>query len=267
MIRPANGGHDSVTREWRDIIGEGLPMVHLEQAGCLHGPLPTGCIDDERGPMLDVPTPVVIRAADGPLSGARAAADQVLDPALRASEDRALLRAICDQDQQAFAEFFRRYERTCWTRARSLLVDGALADEVVQAVFLDVWRHAPRYEPARGPVSSWLSTLTHHKAVDAIRREAFHRRGRIGDETVLGQTAAPTSSPETQVVRRCEAERVRAAFRQLSTAQRETLFLAYFEHLTYREIAQRLGVPLGTVKSRGRLALLALRSLLQPDLA
>ena len=181
------------------------------------------------------------------------------------AEDQNLMRAICDRDRQAFAEFFRRYERRSWARARTMLLDEGLADEVVQVVFLDVWRHAQRYDPTRGAVSAWLATLTHHKAVDVVRREDNHRRARIGDDSLLAYTPDPACSAEVQATRREDGIRVRAAFRQLSDGQRETLFLAYFEHLTYREISQLLDLPLGTVKSRGRVGLTALRGLLQAD--
>lgn len=183
---------------------------------------------------------------------------------IRSAEDRAWMVEICDRDQVAFEHLFRRYERTCWKRARQILHDDGYADEVVQAVFVDVWRHAQRYDPARGAVSSWISRLTHHKAVDAVRREALHHRRRAGDDGLLLSTPCGGATPETAAQQHAEGARVRAALNKLSAPQRETLFLAYFEHRTYAEIAVLLDQPLGTVKSRGRLALVVLRGLLHP---
>lgn len=195
-----------------------------------------------------------------PVLEERAAVQTGSDPA---TEDIVLMAAIGERDRVAFAQLFGRYERICWVRACRIVRNGGFADDVVQAVFIDIWRHAQRYDPSRAAVSSWIARMTHHKAVDAVRREAMHQRRRAGDDTLLASAVCEEPSPETVAQRTVESQRVRAAFRELSDPQQKVLFLAYFEQCTYVEIARLLGEPLGTVKSRGRLGLVALRGLLQ----
>ncbi len=141
--------------------------------------------------------------------------------------------------------------------------DSALAEDVVQEAFVGAWRNAARYEQGRGSVKTWLLSIVHHRAIDATRR----RR----PTTVLPEAEGPTPAPLIvsdvwpEVAGRLDREAVLAALSTLSDVQREALELGYFGGLTQQEIATRTDTPLGTVKSRMRLGLLALRRALETD--
>jgi RNA polymerase sigma-70 factor (ECF subfamily) len=127
-----------------------------------------------------------------------------------------------------------------------VVVDPALAQDVVQDVFLAAWSNADRYDATRAEVSTYLLSLTHHKAVDVVRREESQRRRRA----VVEDAAPDASDPELEVWSVLERERVRGALEQLPVPQRQALELAYYGGYTQREIAGLLDVPLGTVKTR-----------------
>ena len=174
----------------------------------------------------------------------------------RAVEDAARVAAVADGDERALAELWARYRRPCLQVARRVLGSGRHTEDVVQLVFLDVWRHAGRFDPARASVASWLLAMAHNKAVDRVRYE----RPRT---TVSLALFGPHSDADQCLEQAAEtAERrdlVRRALRTLSEPQREILVLAYFGGYTYREIAALIATPLGTVKSRGRTGLIQLR--------
>jgi RNA polymerase sigma-70 factor (ECF subfamily) len=138
--------------------------------------------------------------------------------------------------------------------------DRASAEDVVQEAFLGAWRNAARYADARGSVKTWLLSIVHHRAIDAIRR----RRPTV--ELPDGAAPLPESLtlPDTwtEVERELDRETVIAALSSISEVQREAIELAYFSGLTQTEIAERTGVPLGTVKGRIRLGLVGLRAAL-----
>ena len=179
----------------------------------------------------------------------------------RAVDDAARVAAVADGDQQALAELWGRYRRPCLQVARRVLGSGRHTEDVVQLVFLDVWRHADRFDPARASVASWLLAMAHHKAVDRVRYE----RPRA---TVSLALSAPPADVDQCLEQAAEtAERrdlVRQALHRLSEPQRETLVLAYFGGYTYDEIAVLTHTPLGTVKTRGRAGLNRLRLSLAP---
>ena len=160
-------------------------------------------------------------------------------------------------DEAALAELYDRFGRIAFALAARVLRDRALAEDAVQDAFLGAWRTAAAFDPARGTVSTWLMTLVHRRAVDLVRRED-RRKTEPLDE-------APVASGETTDERaavREERRRVQAALVQLPLDQREALELAYYGGLTQSELAERLGVPLGTVKSRMFAGLAKLRDLL-----
>jgi RNA polymerase sigma factor (sigma-70 family) len=165
--------------------------------------------------------------------------------------DAALVRRIRAGERDAVDDLYERFRRPAFALARRILADDTLAEDVLQDVFLSVWRDPSAFDRARGGFASWLLALVHHKAVDAVRREESQRRRqtRAGDELVL---AAPTETHdvETEVWTRVVAERVRVALAVLPTAQREALTLAYYGGYTQREVAALTGAPLGTVKTR-----------------
>jgi RNA polymerase sigma-70 factor (ECF subfamily) len=165
--------------------------------------------------------------------------------------DVELVRRIRAGDRAAVEELYDRFRRPAFALARRILADDALAEDVLQEVFLSVWRDPAAFDRERGSFAAWLMAAVHHRAVDAVRREESQRRRRTraGDELTL---AAPTADRdvEEEAWRRILSERVRAALGMLPEAQREALVLAYYGGYTQREVAALTGAPLGTVKTR-----------------
>jgi RNA polymerase sigma factor (sigma-70 family) len=175
-------------------------------------------------------------------------------PARRPEDDSAdadLVRRVRSGDRDAVDDLYQRFRRPAFALARRILADDSLAEDVLQDVFVTVWRDPAAFDRARGTVASWLLAMVHHKAVDAVRREESHRRrqARAQDELVL---SAPTAARdvEDEAFSRVESEQVRVALRVLPSLQREALTLAYYGGYTQREVAALTGAPLGTVKTR-----------------
>jgi RNA polymerase sigma factor (sigma-70 family) len=170
--------------------------------------------------------------------------------------DEALLEAIAGADEAALAELYDRFGRLAYGVALRVLRDRALAEDAVQEAFLAVWRSAGSYRQERAKPSTWLLTLVHRRAVDLVRRED-RRRAEPLDEP---PEAPGGAVPEEADLRERRAA-VQAALRQLPDDQREALELAYYGGYTQSELAERLGVPLGTIKSRMFSGLTRLREL------
>lgn len=163
--------------------------------------------------------------------------------------DAALVRLVGDADGAALETLHRRYGRPCAALARRVLGDPLLSQDVVQEVFLAVWRAPERFDAERGAFASWLLAMTHHKAVDAVRREENLRKRRTSSEA-LESTPAPGPSVDDAAWISVRRTSVRAALQDLPPVQREALALAYFGGYTQREIAGLTSTPLGTVKTR-----------------
>lgn len=164
-------------------------------------------------------------------------------------DDRSLVSRVVGGDTGALEALYGRYGAPCYGLARRILADEQLAQDVVQEVFLVLWRDAGRFDAGRGSFSSWLLSMTHHKAVDAVRREENLRKRRTAAE-VLEEREAPQPGPDDAAWTSLRSERVRVALAELPHAQREALVLAYFGGYTQREIAGLTATPLGTVKTR-----------------
>ncbi|MCW2569108.1 MAG: sigK [Mycobacterium sp.] len=167
--------------------------------------------------------------------------------------DRELVTRLAARDGGALDLLYQRYGRPAYSLALRVTADSGFAEDVVQEVFLALWRDPSRYDPGRGGFASWLLSMTHHKAVDAVRREESLRRRRQAatDDTVamMDETGTgPGVDEEVWTVLR--GERVRKALRELPGPQREALTLAYFGGFTQREVASLTDTPLGTVKTR-----------------
>lgn len=182
--------------------------------------------------------------------------------------DVELVRRLGDADGRALSQLYQRFGRPCYSLARRICADEGLAEDVVQEVFLTLWRDPTRFDPSRGNFATWLLTLIHHKAVDAVRRESTIRR-RMVAAPEAGEDWSPNPVPgaDQAAMARVAASQVRAALHRLPAEQRQALALAYFGGHTQREIAVLTGVPLGTVKSRMFTAVQRLRSLLTDQLA
>ena len=178
----------------------------------------------------------------------------VTSPARRpddADRDADVMRRIRAGDRTALDDLFDRFRRPAFALARRILADDTMAEDVLQEVFLSVWRDPAAFDRAKGTVASWLLAVVHHKAVDAVRREESQRRRQAlaEDELALDAPTA-TRDVEDDVWSRMVAEQVRTALGALSDTQREALTLAYYGGYTQREVAALTGTPLGTVKTR-----------------
>ena len=169
--------------------------------------------------------------------------------AYRGLRDGELVELVAQKDGGALEALYERYGRPAYSLARRILTEETLAQDVVQEVFLSLWRDAHRFDAGRGTVATYLLSMTHHRAVDVVRREESLRRWRTSDEG-LELEADPKMRVEDQVLTSERRAEVRAALRELPDAQREAVALAYFGGYTQREVATLVGVPLGTVKTR-----------------
>jgi RNA polymerase sigma-70 factor (ECF subfamily) len=169
--------------------------------------------------------------------------------AYRGLRDGELVELVAQKDGGALEALYERYGRPAYSLARRILTEETLAQDVVQEVFLSLWRDARRFDAGRGTVATYLLSMTHHRAVDVVRREENLRRWRTSDEG-LELEADPKVRVEDEVLTSERRAEVRSALQELPAAQREALLLAYFGGYTQREVAALVGVPLGTVKTR-----------------
>jgi RNA polymerase sigma factor (sigma-70 family) len=170
--------------------------------------------------------------------------------------DHALVALTARGDRQAFGVLYDRYSEPAYSLALRVVRDRDLAADVVQNAFLAVWNGAGRFDPARGQPSHWILTVTHHKAVDLVRREE-RRRAETLDDGLDVPSEGPTVEEHAWIG--VTRDQVRAALRSLPDPYREVIELAYFAGFTQSELAERLALPIGTVKSRTFAAMNALR--------
>ena len=171
--------------------------------------------------------------------------------------DRAVLVRLADGELDALEDLYDRYKTMAYSIAYRITNDAVLAEDVVQDAFLGAWRNAARYVEGRGSVKTWLLAIVHHRAIDAVRRR--RPTTELPDLELPPPAAFTLPDVWAEVTAILDAETVQAALRVLSDVQREAIELAYFGGLTQHEIAERTATPLGTVKSRMRLGLLAMR--------
>ncbi|HEX2368657.1 MAG TPA: sigma-70 family RNA polymerase sigma factor [Acidimicrobiia bacterium] len=163
------------------------------------------------------------------------------------------------RDHESLAQAYRLHSTSVHGLARRLTHDSTLADDVVQEVFLRLWRSPERYDPFRGTLRSYLLSHAHGRSVDLIRSEAA-RRSR--QERHARRSINVSAPPDDEVWASVEAERLRAALLRLEDKERRAIELAYFDGLTYRQVAEFLGEPEGTVKSRIRSGMKRLKTAL-----
>jgi RNA polymerase sigma-70 factor (ECF subfamily) len=180
----------------------------------------------------------------------------------REQERLALIRRIAEGDQAALAELYDGMSRQVYGLALRILSDTGAAEEVTLEVFTQVWRQADTFDLSRGTPSAWLCTVARSRAIDRLRSGAQERRRAEPIETVSATAAAPTADPELSAADAERSRRVRDALDRLPPEQRDAVELAYFGGLSHSEIAEKLGQPLGTVKTRIRLAMGRLREAL-----
>jgi len=182
----------------------------------------------------------------------------------RRADDAALLLRIREKDERAIEALYARYSGPLYSLAYQVTGADRYAQEVVQEVFVAVWKDAGRYDPSRGALSSWLFALARHKAIDLVRKEANVRK-HTADVDLEFREADDDVDQEAWL--RLRRDAVRAAITQLPEVQRTALELAFFAGLTHVEVAEKLDIPLGTAKTRIRTALLKLRDILGPSVS
>ncbi len=181
-------------------------------------------------------------------------------------DDEGLLAAIQQGDEDALAELYDRYGRLAFGLAYRILGERGTAEDVVQEAYLAVWRRSTSFRADRGSARAWLMSIVHNAAIDR-RRGRFKREQEVVPIDDLEFRLESEADDAFAVVsEQIEAEQIRSALGSLPTEQRQAIELAYFGGLTQQEISERTGTPLGTVKSRMRLGLLKLRSLLADSL-
>jgi RNA polymerase sigma-70 factor (ECF subfamily) len=175
--------------------------------------------------------------------------------------DEVLLERLAGRDADALDALYNRYGRVAFALAYRILGSPETAEDVVQEAFLAVWRGAASYERTRGHPRGWLLSVVRNRAIDALR--AREVRPKVGATlTDVASIPAGDGDPADDALRRIDAAAIRDALTSLPPEQRETVELAFFSGFSYPEVAARMGAPLGTVKSRMRLALERLRGLL-----
>jgi RNA polymerase sigma-70 factor, ECF subfamily len=182
-----------------------------------------------------------------------------LQPEPAQSADVDLLHAIARGDEAALASLYDRYRVILFGLLVRILSSREEAEDILQEVFIQVWRRAADFDESRGKPFTWLVTLTRSRAIDRLRQRSA--RERVAQASAL-ESPAEASDAVAETYRSEQREIVAGALSQLPEEQRQTLLLAYFEGLTQSEIAKRLGAPLGTIKTRMRSGMIKLRELL-----
>jgi RNA polymerase sigma-70 factor, ECF subfamily len=179
---------------------------------------------------------------------------------LRELDDQTLLDRIVRGDERALAELYERFAPRAFGVARRVLRNDAEAEELVQDTFVEVWRSATRYDPRRAAPERWILTMIRTRAIDRLRQNGA--RGRLRDNLVVQPKLETVPAPDAQVSAARDAKRLRAALATLPDEQRTVLEQAYDGGLSQSEIAEATNTPLGTVKTRMRIAMMKLADLL-----
>jgi RNA polymerase sigma-70 factor (ECF subfamily) len=178
------------------------------------------------------------------------------------AESGAMMARVAQGDEAAFAELYDELAPSIYGVVLRVVRDPAMSEEVTQEVFVELWRRAAHFDPSRGGLRGWAVTIAHRRAVDVVRSEQSRRDRHLRDAATPAGTA-PENPPEV-VIDSLDRDRARQALTELSDVQRQALELVFFDGLTHVEVAERLGVALGTVKSRIRDGLIRLRTSLAP---
>ena len=180
-------------------------------------------------------------------------------------DDEKLIRLITELQEEALAQLYDRYHRLVFSLALAVVNDRATAEEITLDVFMRVWQKAGTYRADQAKVSTWLTHITRHHAIDVLRRRA----ARVDQYTVkweeLIYDESPQRNPQESAELSLRGEQIRAALAKLPPDQRQAVVLAYFGGLTQNQIAETLKQPLGTIKTRLRLAMQKLRDVLREE--
>jgi RNA polymerase sigma-70 factor (ECF subfamily) len=181
-------------------------------------------------------------------------------------DDATLMDLIARAQETALAHLYDRYNRLVFSLALAIVHDRETAEEITLDVFMRVWQKAGLYQPDKSRVSTWLTHITRNHAIDVLRRRAVRpEQGAVLWDDEIAQAGQSTNSPADSAEDSLRRKRIRTALARLPSDQRQTLFLAYFEGYSQSQIAETLRQPLGTIKTRMRLALQKLREFLQEE--
>src|SRR5215210_6262028 len=180
--------------------------------------------------------------------------------ALQRLADEDLMTLVERRDAEAFAVLYDRHGGAAYSLAHRIVGNPALAEDVTQEAFLSVWRSGARFDAARGSVRSWTLGIVRNRAIDALRRSSTQAPKLDLDDDAVLDSQAGEELTDTQAIRRETSRRVRGALGQLPAEQSEVIGLAYFGGFSHAEIAEMLGMPLGTVKGRTRLGIEKIRT-------
>jgi len=185
-------------------------------------------------------------------------------PTLAVQAERLLARRLCAGDESALGEVYDRYSSFVFGLALRVLGDRTAAEDITQDVFVGLWDKPDRFDPTRGTLRAYLGTLTHRRAVDLVRREEARRRRET--RTTWRDTTEATTVDDLALAG-LDSDALRSAVASLPPPQRQAVELAYFHGHTYRQVADAMGIPEGTAKSRLRLALARIAESIHPDLS
>jgi RNA polymerase sigma-70 factor (ECF subfamily) len=182
----------------------------------------------------------------------------LIDTAGAAHADRLAIDRIANGDHDALGDLYDRHGRLIYSLALRVVRDQGEAEDIVQEVFAQVWQQASRYREARGNVIAWMLTVTRSRAIDRLRRRAS-RPQHAGEDSAVTEIADGAPAIDEQLAWAGRAVQIRGALESLPLLQRIAIELAFYEGLTHAEVAERLELPLGTIKTRIRQGLLKLR--------
>ena len=207
---------------------------------------------ENRNPSASLPAYIQLEAGNG-----------VSLADLEALNDQDLVRLVAQRSRQALEVLYARYSAPVYSLAVHMLRDSGAAEEVTQDAFFNLWRRASSFRPERGKVTAWLFSIAHHRVIDEVRRRRWREQTQVfHDVDLLNQPADDTGDPVMYAMLQMKRGILKEALDTLRPEQREIVVLAYYGGLTHSEISQRLAQPLGTVKTRMRLALKKLREAL-----
>jgi len=185
------------------------------------------------------------------------------ESALSEADDQRLIELICQKSEAALSELYDRYARLLFSVAHHMVGDRAAAEEITLDAFTQVWEKAERYNPDRASLSTWMVSIARYRAIDRLRRwDARPEKDSVYWTDVNFEVSSHHHNPEASTEEKLLRERVQGALAELPVEQRQALALAYFKGMSHSQIASALELPLGTVKTRIRLAMEKLRRLL-----
>jgi RNA polymerase sigma-70 factor (ECF subfamily) len=181
-------------------------------------------------------------------------------------DDQAIIRLIARSQESALSELYDRYSRLIYSMALNVVGNPEIAEEITQDIFIRIWDHADTYQAEKAKVVTWIASMTRYRSIDVVRRQEVRPEGHSvpwDTEPPTHETAPINVEEEVEISQR--RRRVRQAISLLPEEQRQALTYAYFQGYTHREIAEAMGEPLGTIKTRIRLAMQKLRQILEQD--